>query len=1014
MLDDPLSPFYAGEISSYVGAVNQMGIHVHWRIGSNHFYTRDMNRTFDEDIDEATLVTDVCKVSDGTAHGGTVGATVIGNGRMTVWTDPNYGQPTSDPNTGTYQPRISADATTAVVGRLAFVGNNVKLTIGDGTLVSSLAVVPYFYFDFPCIGQGVTIKGNSVFEYYGLIEQHSATPVFTTPFTDGTNSHYGGGTINLQGAASAPAHLNIHGGANFYTGKLGKLVAYYGQIDLPWEPVVYPVQSSVLNLNGSGLLTLLGQTTLLNTNLYSNILSGVTQVVLLGEAGFAPSVARSETYQFSSTNCNYTNSPSDGIAELRFGHANRVETDPSFWTTLFTGGTLSAVRIHAIDPFFACSIDIESLIFTNMHVMLSPDFGYAIFVQNDHDPVSSRYGPITISNNTFQAIVGPSARVYNYVISPIYLRNFDADARPTATEDIYRGPVTVDGNDFTFVNTWESEWDQGDNAITLENTTANVNGNVINDQSFLNGIYVVASQFNTSTPLTYSLICSNVISNMFFASIWSDHLYGYVKLNTLSPQVVGFYAENQNNPTLIFNKITGYTFVGGGVNYSCVNASYGAFVDMSGVHGPNPPSVDPYTPDYAAYNELVGNSYVDGAPITIGQNGGNVSLSNTYETWPWTQYGENNITLSGTGLNQLRISCVTSLTNVGNLDRNYWGPNVDPSTTSGLFWNTSNGTERNAFNITHSASSSQKRLSHIDPPTVTCGSGTGYLALEKDAKQTASFDSVPTGCQLRYNRVFSYSNNHLWHMCYDTARSFIETCPFWPESWRAFGFATQAVVSLGVSDTGLYAQYRHWLESVLYLNRTDPEYFCQCVEAISQTFYARDTTEQLIWKGTNRQLAVTQWLLEHTDCDTHNLRKDYNRARQTQYQDWLNDTTIKLDTTLPSMHDLGLDSILNIHFSGVGPQPTIYARVLSSMTVSENPLRKTTLLRFDLDRAVYLKVDILDELGRTVVGDESGRSYNPGRHELPLDLSGQASGAYYLRISLGDGEVRTLKLIKHK
>ncbi|MEO6939994.1 MAG: T9SS type A sorting domain-containing protein, partial [Candidatus Kapaibacterium sp.] len=72
----------------------------------------------------------------------------------------------------------------------------------------------------------------------------------------------------------------------------------------------------------------------------------------------------------------------------------------------------------------------------------------------------------------------------------------------------------------------------------------------------------------------------------------------------------------------------------------------------------------------------------------------------------------------------------------------------------------------------------------------------------------------------------------------------------------------------------------------------------------------------------------------------------------------------------------------------------------------------TTLLRFDLDRAVYLKVDILDELGRTVVGDESGRSYNPGRHELPLDLSGQASGAYYLRISLGDGEVRTLKLIK--
>ena len=273
-------------------------------------------------------------------------------------------------------------------------------------------------------------------------------------------------------------------------------------------------------------------------------------------------------------------------------------------------------------------------------------------------------------------------------------------------------------------------------------------------------------------------------------------------------------------------------------------------------------------------------------------------------------------------------------------------------------------------------------------------------------------DSLPTGCQLLYNLGHSYDNNHEPQKCYDTLKKFIETCPLWPNSCLAFGHMMASVQSLQ-KDTSVWSRYRHWLESVLYLNRVDPEYFCICVENIAGTFVSsKDTTEQQAWAATNKSLAVIKWLLDHTTCDTGTLRREYVQARKGQYETWLNDTTIKLDTTLPSMHDLGLDSILNLHFSGVGSQPTIYAGVLSSMSVSENPLRKATLLRVDLDRAVYLKVDVLDELGRTVLGDESGHTYSPGRHELPLDLSGQASGAYYLRVSLGDGEVRTLKLIK--
>ncbi|HET6401475.1 MAG TPA: hypothetical protein VFH95_08760, partial [Candidatus Kapabacteria bacterium] len=86
----PPQPQLLPDPTTYCAAVNQMGIHVHWRTPDGwHFYARDMNRTFDEDIDENTLVTDQCTVSDGTAHGGTVGAAIKGYNHMTIWTDPN-------------------------------------------------------------------------------------------------------------------------------------------------------------------------------------------------------------------------------------------------------------------------------------------------------------------------------------------------------------------------------------------------------------------------------------------------------------------------------------------------------------------------------------------------------------------------------------------------------------------------------------------------------------------------------------------------------------------------------------------------------------------------------------------------------------------------------------------------------------------------------------------------------------------------------------------------------------
>jgi len=295
---------------------------------------------------------------------------------------------------------------------------------------------------------------------------------------------------------------------------------------------------------------------------------------------------------------------------------------------------------------------------------------------------------------------------------------------------------------------------------------------------------------------------------------------------------------------------------------------------------------------------------------------------------------------------------------------------------------------------------------------IVCGAGTGYLTKKKNNQRPTALDGADS-CQILYASADQYRRDQTWQKAFDTAKHYIEKCANYPQSWRAFQITGQGAQGIFVHDTSIYTRYHAWLESVLYLNKTDPEYWCQCVYAIANSFTATsDTTTLQKIEAPNRLLAVYQWLLQHTDCDTEILRREYQRARDAQYVRWqTTDTTIALDTTLPSMSDLGLDSLLNLHFSGVA-HPAIYSGILNSLTISKNPFTSTTTLHFALDKMAYLKAEVYDELGRMIIGDGSGHSFDLGKHQIPFDLKSYASGAYYLRVSMGDGEVRTIKLVK--
>ena len=262
-------------------------------------------------------------------------------------------------------------------------------------------------------------------------------------------------------------------------------------------------------------------------------------------------------------------------------------------------------------------------------------------------------------------------------------------------------------------------------------------------------------------------------------------------------------------------------------------------------------------------------------------------------------------------------------------------------------------------------------------------------------------DSIPV-CQRLFGAAYAYNHSNDYQKCFDTMKVFVEHCTTDIRGHLAFFQMQTAIQNIDMTDTLRYAKFRAWLESVFYLNITDPDYWCACVETIMWTYQ------------TNAEaLGLDQWLIQNSDCDTSFLKTSYSRARNAEYQQWrLGDTTKPLDTTLLTIKQLGLDSLLGLHLTKGIWQPQIYSDMLASLSVSENPLKRTTILRFESIRPAYVRVEAYDELGRMIVGDGSGHVYDPGRHELPVDLTGHASGVYYLRVSLGNGEVRTIKLVK--
>jgi hypothetical protein len=1052
LLKDPINNWY-------VGAVNQMGIHVHWRaidLASGqpaHFYTRDMNRTFDEDIDENTLVTDYCTINDGTSHGGTVGASIITTHRMSIWTDPNYGADPANLNAGLYQaPPVLSFALDPHVGTLHFSGENVVLTVGDlnppgspSITSATFAIMPHVYVDFEWdkTTQKILVNSASVFDYYGLEALHGSIGWLSSPFTGGAVYTNGAGLIDLEGwclmndsppfgCVPHPAFLKIHGGAEFMTEDNTRVVSNGGEVDILYEPAIYPQTSGGYNPSKTGHITQRGNSTFTDSWIYSNIPDDNTIETWAVLHGTETSL------QLDVESSTINNLNLHGASETLI----KYDIKP-IWGVKYDHSTITASKIHVYKVQTDMIPEASDVTITNCQ--FNAIHGKAIYIEN---PLA----PTGLDQNVYDADILISHNNFTYIDSHmdpddathgtygIYIRGIDGNWDGRYDGDM-QGKIQVDNNTFVH-NDWPSVYpnypstpnNQYMAAICFENTTGNIKSNNIRDPAFTKGIWLRATEYSGSTPQSRSLLCSNIIRNLHptdqgsahsqLDGILAEYYIGYTKLNQIKNCEVGIDATGHGNPQLVFNTID--NSLPATPTYDLketlhvIGSALGNVVEMEGVHGGGN--------DYGGFNTLKA-TYADWQTglVTIGNNA-QLELGNNLATFTWSEFGQNNLFLCVPGAGTVPCQptdddayilkgLTSSPVALGDIDFNFWGldgssTKIDPANGTGVDphnWNAFQATQVNAFNISHNL-----------PANTLAGAASGDAFCTSDVvahsggPKPLSMPVEPDACTMSFNRGHAFLQAGQWRTAYDTIKDFITRCPFHFRVPFAFG-EMYAAVQNGADGPSpeCWENFRSWLLKALAWNR-DKTYFCAIVEAIAGTFSSPyDTTFTQGSAATNKSLAVTQWLIENDPCHDDELRDLYVNTRGSQRAGWFNEDTsvVKLDTTLPSMHDLGLDSVL-MYAGMVGVHSERAPDPMLNALASPNPVGQGTLVSFSTKREAYVKIEVYDLLGNTIHGGDFGRVIEAGKHQIPIDTRAWVRGTYYARISSSTGESATVKLVK--
>ena len=252
----------------------------------------------------------------------------------------------------------------------------------------------------------------------------------------------------------------------------------------------------------------------------------------------------------------------------------------------------------------------------------------------------------------------------------------------------------------------------------------------------------------------------------------------------------------------------------------------------------------------------------------------------------------------------------------------------------------------------------------------------------------------------------SYVADQKWKPAFDTMHWYLSHCysrAGYDAAWQLFGSA-EGSLTLRMSKDSLQL-LKTWLLSERNLNPADG-WYCDCIAAFQGVYQSDDRAS----------LAIFKFMIDNPRCAGNpEWGMAYENIRRGQISVWAdtakNNDMKYFDSSLPSMHELGLDSLLmdaavGTHYEASGPS------IIGNVRITANPFVEQTSLSISVNREAYVQIEVFDLLGRKLEGVGYSGVFEQSVRQIPINLTSVASGSYYVRISTANNETRTMKIAK--
>ncbi len=999
------------DFDGYCGAVNQMGVHVHWTSSTTHFYRRDLHK-FDQNIEENTLMTDVCEV----ANISSTVPEVLPNLTLTLYGDPTtnlfytgFGNLCFD-NSATLNIGSSTDAGADFVIAGAF-----QLNAVNSAFPTSPPISPTWNLAF---GAGNT------WDFYGNNPSNQALfggtgSITMTGGSESTTSTSNTGGGDFVSAITSPVLVNLHPGTQIIIGptSLTTTITATGAYFDFMSGTSIPHGTSG---TASGTIVIDNNSSFTKCQLFSDATSGDLPIIFIGKNG-----------QFNGTpSCSGSGDANyDGI----YGSAaNSTVSFTKCWFHAGTGASVGHALIFMSGDESPSALTIAEGRLSGWSVDGNPLNGsvspwWPISITQAQFDTIQQFGIDIDESNPFSGITGCFSQLYSILINDNDFESYFTtnhlhpdgiiiSGAPDATlNDALRQDITVTNN--TFEHTSGATAGSVEAAIQFLNTTGDIGYNLVTSaltsasSEYAIGIWnhsvVVGSP--PMTPTTWTFICDNTIAGTTTTALSTDNYFGYAKLNIFQFNEVGQLSGANDVGHIDASSYTNNISFG-------YNGSSNSKTDLSGVHhDPLLPELD----DDAAFDTLTNNN-TGGTQISLtGTSGATVFLGLEPGSPTWTVFGENDIEGSP---NQI---CSASSISLGDVSNNYWGGSTfsfcTGTTGTGGFLTSkpsSSGWSCSSGLITKKKKDTPMSILNVEStPPPSCGTlfGLGYILAGEGS------GAEPGG--------------------YDTLRMFLEDCPFYGDStennpnnsWGAFDFIRGAVTAWTTGGAGRWPDFFSYLKQVLYYN-PDSNWYCN------------DVNDMLIAPNNNGELErICMYILQSGKCPgwTSTFQSALNEDIQNRHTLWLDslgyafmvkedslgmdgssmwpdsigaDTLAHpfTDTVVPTLFQDSLQILLGPQYaSSVGASTPITSQALLSAQLLENPMQDEIDVSYEMGRTALVTMELRDVLGRAVpIANAKYQLEQPGDHTATLPAPNLPQGTYYLRITTDVGDAITLKIVK--